>query len=120
MDVFIEQYAIYREVFGAKFKVVECNQSFDMPEVVIGAVLTNYDNKDENFVVRGKEPKKYVPEYKPERECSVQYPIYWNEVVVSTTTEIPFANEGMGQWKRFVREDVCNLAMADFLLDQED
>jgi hypothetical protein len=116
-----------REEFGAKFDAAECGRERNMPYVVIGVTLTNpgciYDEPIQsttNFYVRGPEPKAYLPEYKIEKECSIQGPIACgDEYIVNTTIDIQFEEDGaLGKWKKFVKDDICELVMADYAADQ--
>lgn len=124
ITTFVNKYAEYREVFGAKFVVVECTKEWNMRQVSIGAELTNYDDYPENFIIRSMEPKAYLRDFKVEHECSIQFPVLIGEeppIFGSTTIEIQFEEDGeMGKWKKFVRDDACELAKADYLADQDE
>jgi hypothetical protein len=117
-----------REEFGAKFDVAECGRVRNMPYVIIGVTLTNPDciydepiQSTTNFYVRGPEPKAYLQEYKIEKECSIQGPISCGKGGINNTTiDIQFEEDGaLGEWKKFVKDDICELVMADYAADQE-
>jgi hypothetical protein len=109
---------------GAKFDFAECGKVRNMPYVSIGVTLTACEDAFDpttNFYVRGPEPKAYLPDYKVEKECSIQGPISCGEDwIINTTIDIQFEEDGaLGEWKKFVRDDVCDLVMADYAADQE-
>lgn len=113
-----------REELGARFDVVECGKTRNMPFVVIGVTLMACEDAFDpttNFVVRGPEPKAYLPDYKVDKECSIQGPISCgDEYIINTTVDIQFEEDGkLGEWKKFVRDDACEIAMADYANDQE-
>ena len=127
LDTFWQMYGEMRAELGARFDVVTCGRDFNMPYVAIGVTLTaedcQYDEpsaSQTNFYVRGKEPKSYL-EYKIEKECSIQGPISCgDEYIVNTTVDIQFGEDGkLGAWKKFVSDDVCEMALADYEADQE-
>ena len=96
-----------------------------MPYVAIGVTLTACEDVADpttNFFVRGLEPKSYAPDFKVDKECSIQGPISCGEeYIVNTTIDIEFEENGaLGEWKKFVRDDVCELVMADYAADQDE
>ena len=117
---------VMREELDARFDVVECGKDGPMPYVLIGVTLLACEDalsQQDNFYVRGPEPKSYLPEYKIEKECSIQGPISCGEDwIMGTVIDIQFdkKSSGLGKWKKFVRDDVCEIAMADYLNDQGD
>jgi len=126
LDTFWEMYTEMRDELGATFDVVTCGREANMPYVAIGVTLTDedcqYDDplaSQTNFYVRGKEPKSYL-EYKIEKECSIQGPISCGpEYIVTTTIDIQFGEDGkLGAWKKFVSDDVCEMALADYEAEQ--
>ena len=126
MGAFWEMYEeIMRDELDARFDVVECGKERNMPYVLIGLTLLACEDALDpttNFFVRGPEPKAYLPEYKIEKECSIQGPISCGEDwIMNTTIDIQFEEDGaLGEWKKFVRDDVCEIAMADYVNDQEE
>ena len=72
--------------------------------------------------MRGPEPKSYAPDFKVDKECSIQGPTSCgDEYIVNTTIDIQFEEHGaLGEWKKFVRDDACELAKADYLADQDE
>ena len=126
MDTFWHLYEeVMRTELDARFDVVECGKDGNMPYVLIGLTLLACEDalsQQTNFFVRGPEPKSYLPEYKIEKECSIQGPISCgDEWIVGTVIDIPLGGHGaLGEWKKFVRNDVCEMAMADYLNDQRE
>ena len=125
METFWEMYEEgLREELDARFDVVECGKEWNMPYVLIGVTLLACEDALDpttNFLVRGPEPKSYLPDYKNDKECSIQGPISCGEDwIINTTIDIEFEEDGaLGEWKKFVRDDACEIARADFANDQE-
>ena len=125
METFWEMYEeILRGELDARFDVVECGKEGNMPYVIIGVTLLACEDVIDpttNFFIRGPEPKSYLPEYKIDKECSIQGPISCGEDwIINTTIDIQFEEDGaLGEWKKFVKSDACDLAMADYANDQE-
>ncbi len=125
METFWSMYEeTLREELGAKFDAAECGKVRNMPYVIIGVTLTACEDAIDpttNFYVRGPEPKSYLQDFKIDKECAIQGPISCGEdYIVDTSIEIQFEEDGaLGKWKKFVRDDVCELVMADFAADQE-
>lgn len=126
METFWSMYEeTLREELGARFDVVECGKVRNMPYVSIGVTLLGCEDavdQTTNFFVRGPEPKTYLAEYKIDKECSIQGPISCgDEDIINTTIDIQFEEDGaLGEWKKFVRDDVCELAKADYSADQDE
>jgi hypothetical protein len=125
METFWNMYEeTLRDELGAKFDFAECGKVRNMPYVSIGVTLTACEDAVDpttNFVVRGPEPKAYLHDFKVEKECSIQGPISCGEdSILNISIEIQFEEDGaLGEWKKFVRDDVCDLVMADYAADQE-
>lgn len=125
METFWEMYEeVLREELDARFDVVECGKDKNMPYVLIGVTLLACEDALDpttNFLVRGPEPKSYLPDYKIDKECSIQGPISCGENwTINTTIDIQFEEDGaLGEWKKFVRGDACELALEDYAKDQE-
>ena len=125
METFWSMYEeTLREELGARFDVVECGRERNMPYVSIGVTLLGCEDAVDpttNFYVRGPEPKSHAPDFKVEKECSIQGPISCGEYIHDTTIDIQFEEHGaLGEWKKFVRDDACELAKADYLADQDE
>lgn len=124
METFWEMYEeILRGELDARFDVVECGKERNMPYVLIGVTLLACEDATDrttNFYIRGPEPKAYLPDYKIEKECSIQGPISCGEDwIINTTVDIQFEEEGaLGEWKKFVGSEACEIAMADYSNDQ--
>lgn len=125
METFWSMYEeTLRGELGARFDAAECGKVRNMPYVLIGVTLTACEDAVDpttNFVVRGPEPKAYLPDYKIDKECSIQGPISCGEdYIINTSIEIQFEEDGaLGEWKKFVRDDLCDLVLADYASDQE-
>ena len=125
LETFWEMYdETLREELDARFDVVECGKERNMPYVLIGVTLLACEDAQDpttNFVIRGPEPKSYLSDYKIDKECSIQGPISCGEDwIINTTIDIEFEEDGaLGEWKKFVRDDACEIARADFANDQE-
>ena len=130
METFWDMYENkLREELGAKFDAAECGRERNMPYVIIGVTLTNPDciydepiQSTTNFYVRGPEPKSYASDFKVEKECSIQGPTSCgDEYIIDTTIDIQFEEHGaLGEWKKFVKDDICELVLADYAADQDE
>jgi len=126
METFWSMYEeTLREELGARFDFVECGKVHNMPYVSIGVSLLGCEDvfdESTNFYVRGPEPKSYASDFKVEKECSIQGPIACvDDFIVNTTIDIQFEEDGaLGKWKKFVRDDVCDIAKADYSADQDE
>jgi hypothetical protein len=125
IDTFWDMYEnTMREELGARIDFAECGRVRNMPYVSIGVTLTACEDLDDpttNFYVRGPEPKAYLKDYKIEKECSIQGPFSCgDDYIINTTIDIQFEEDGaLGEWKKLVKDDICELVMADYAADQE-